>query len=57
MKHVRSISKTGPKSANVLGDVFCEINQGFADFLTFTGGSKPGKEFAADRCDLPGDDS
>ena len=55
MKHIVSMSKKQPLVANAVGDIICGANEALRDLLTATGGLKPVKEFAADRCDLPGD--
>jgi hypothetical protein len=49
------MSSRRPQYAGPVGDIFCEVNQAFAEILGFAGGNKPGKEFTVDRCDLPGD--
>ena len=55
MKHLMRLSTQKPCQAGAFGDIVCEANEALRDFLQFTGGAKPGKEFASDRCDLPGE--
>lgn len=53
MKHLVGMPKVQPKTAAAFGDIICEINQALSEFVSFTGASKPAKEFAEDRCNLP----
>ena len=56
MKHIVRLSVEKPQFAGAFGDIACEVNAALRDLLAATGGEKPTKEFAHDRCDLPGED-
>lgn len=54
MKHIVGLTRQGPRSADQIQLILCELNEVMSDFLVLKGGASPEKQFIEGKCDLTG---